>query len=237
MRPVGFSTGAVAYADFERALQLLSHEPVSCVELSALRYHEVTHLLASLPSLNLHQYRYVAFHAPSRFNSLQEEELSGRLLKSLPDDWTIVLHPDTIHSAKLWLPFGRRLAIENMDRRKQTGRTVEELQRLFDCLPEASLCFDIGHARQCDTSMTEAYEILRTFQTRIRQLHVSDVNTRSQHDRISYAAKLGFKKVARLIPETTPVIIESRVCPDEIAAEIDQVLEALPLRSDQPVAV
>jgi hypothetical protein len=61
------------------------------------------------------------------------------------------------------------------------ARTVNELEAVFDELPDASLCLDLGHARQVDASMTEAYRMAKTYAAKIRQLHVSEVNTRRKH--------------------------------------------------------
>lgn len=234
MRLIGFSTGAVAYSDFRRALELLANEPVNCVELSALRLHEVGPLLVAARGLDLRRYNYVSFHAPSKYPREGERALVESLC-SLPPQWPIILHPDAICDAALWRPFGSRLAIENMDRRKPVGRTVEELRVIFDQLPDATLCFDIGHARQCDTSMTESYRLLQTFQGKLRQIHISEVNTASQHDPISYAAKLAFLEVASLVPATLPIIIESRVAQSEIRQEIVRAAEALPEFSSAPL--
>jgi hypothetical protein len=227
VRLLGFSTGAVAYSDFQRALEILSREPVSCVELSALRLHEVDPLLSAVKSLDLRRYKYVSFHAPSRFTAEEERVLVERL-NCLPAEWPIILHPDAISDFALWLPFESRLAIENMDRRKPIGRTVEELTSIFEKLPNATFCFDIGHARQCDTSMTEAYKLLKCFRSRIKQVHISEVNTASQHDPISFAARLAFQEVASLVPPEVPIIIESRVSEPEIGREILRAAEALP---------
>jgi len=227
VRLIGFSTGAVAYSDFRRALEVLSNEPVNCVELSALRLHEVEPLLSTVKSLDLRRYEYVSFHAPSKFPVEEERSLVERL-SCLPPEWPIILHPDVIGDYALWRSLGPRLSIENMDRRKPVGRTVEELKPVFDKLPKATMCFDIGHARQCDKSMTEAYKLLKTFQSRLKQIHISEVNTASQHDPISYAAKLAFQEVASLISPDIPVIIESRVVPSEIRQEIHRAIEALP---------
>jgi hypothetical protein len=234
VRPIGFSTGAVAYSDFQRALELLAVERVNCIELSALRLHEVGPLLNAIGTLDLHRYKYVSFHAPSRFSGEEEPPLVEQL-KRVPREWPIVLHPDVIHSSAIWRQFGPQLAIENMDRRKSWGRTLEELTKTFDELPDATMCFDIGHARQCDTSMTEAYRILKSFQHRLKQIHVSEVNTASRHDPVSYAAKIAFQEVAYLIPSNVPVIIESRVNQAEIGREICRVTEALPDHSWLPL--
>jgi hypothetical protein len=52
-----------------------------------------------------------------------------------------------------------------------------------------------GHARQFDTTMTEAYRILQLFADRLCQVHVSEVNSASQHDRLSYSAVLASNKL------------------------------------------
>ncbi|MFZ1010586.1 MAG: hypothetical protein WAN65_27350, partial [Candidatus Sulfotelmatobacter sp.] len=95
MRPIGFSTGAIAYADFNRALELLLGEAVTCVELSALRFQEARPLLRAIHELDLTRYSYVSFHAPSSFDPEQEKVLINGLQEYLPPSWPIILHPDT----------------------------------------------------------------------------------------------------------------------------------------------
>jgi len=228
MRPVGFSTGALARADFKRALHELEGKPVNSIELSALRYQELSVLLSALKELSLNSYRYIAIHAPSQFDENQEREVVRLLREFVPRDWTIVVHPDTIHDFACWLPFGAQLAVENMDRRKSTGRTADELNLIFEKLPAAQLCFDIGHARQYDTTMTEAYRILKAFGERICQVHVSEVNSASNHDPLSYSAILAFMQVASLVARRIPLIIESRISADQIDNEIAKLREAFP---------
>ena len=228
MRPIGFSTGALAKADFKRALNELEGKPVNSIELSALRYSELPILLSALRDLPLEHYQYIAVHAPSQFQENNENEVVRLLKEFVPGDWPIIVHPDTLHDFSLWRPFGRQLAIENMDRRKEIGRTTEELRVIFDKLPEARLCFDIGHARQFDTTMTEAYRILKAYGDRLCQVHVSEVNSASQHDPLSFSAILAFLQVASLISYWIPLIIESRIAADQIDNEISKMREAFP---------
>jgi hypothetical protein len=84
--------------------------------------------------------------------------------------------------------------------------------------------------------MTEAYLILREFGERLRQVHVSEVNTRSRHDPLSYASILAFQAVAHLIPAHVPLILETPVKEDDIEIEIAKVREALPLDQHTMVA-
>lgn len=235
MRPIGFSTGALAFSDFRHGLSMMRSSRVRAVELSALRENELVPLLDSLDSLDLKQFSYTSIHAPSEFSATNELAIRDRLYRELWRNWPIVIHPDTIHDFGLWRHFGPLLAVENMDKRKPIGRSARELASIFDQLPEATLCFDIGHARQVDPTMTEAYLILRDFGTRLRQVHVSEVNTRSKHDTLSYASILAFREVADLIPADVPLILETPIGESEMEAAIAKAYSALPM--GQKVAV
>lgn len=227
MRPIGYSTGALAFGDFARALSLMSRRPMPCVELSALRYSELEPLLTALHSLDLTRYKYVSIHAPSSYASSEEARIVELFLRYVPQDWQIVIHPDSMYNPIEWDILGSRLTIENMDRRKPGGRTVAELKTVFTRLPRARFCFDIGHARQCDPSMSEAYAMLAAFRDRLCEVHVSEVNSASQHEPLSYSASLAFRHMARFIPSNVPIIIESRVEEEDLEYEIQQVQRAL----------
>ena len=206
---------------------MLQHKPVYAIELSALRQTELRPILEGIGQLDLSQFEYIAFHAPSQFRPKDEKEIVDLLADVCSRGWPVILHPDAICDFSLWQKLGSMLCIENMDKRKRIGRTVGELKRVFDQLPEASLCFDIGHARQVDSTMTEAYLILKRFGGRLRQVHLSEVNTRSKHDLLSYASILAFQEIATLIPEDVPIILETPVPEDQIEFEITQAMEAL----------
>jgi hypothetical protein len=228
MQPLGFSTGALALSDFRRALEMLKDQSVSVVELSAIREHELVPLLRSLDDLDLSDFSYVSIHAPSSFSPEAEAWIFRELYEiRYYRQWPIIVHPDTLYDFSLWRLLGDLLCIENMDKRKPIGRTVRDLEYLFSELPQASFCFDIGHARQVDTSMIEAYRMLKRFSSRLRQVHISEVNTLNKHDPLSFVSILGFQEVAHLIPSSTPVIIESIIAQDQIGAEIARVRSAL----------
>ncbi len=227
MRLIGFSSGALAYADFRRGVTMLNGKDIHAVELSALRRGELPILIAGLDELNLMQFEYIAVHAPSEFTAREEEPIVDMLSTVHQRRWPIVLHPDTVHDFSLWRRFGSLLCVENMDKRKPAARTACELACIFDELPEASLCFDIGHARQVDSTMTEAYFILKHFGDRLRQVHVSEVNTRSKHDPLSLASILAFQEVASLIGEEVPLILETPVAEDQLWFEMGRAKEAL----------
>ena len=224
MREIGFSTGAIALDDFRQALRCLSALSTHAIELSALRVKELRPLISALPELDLAKYTYISMHLPSVFSAEEEVELVS-LLSDVPLNWALIVHPDSIHNHELWRSLSSRVALENMDRRKSCGRTARELMACFDLLPDAKFCFDIGHARQFDPSMAEAYTILTAFSDRLVQVHVSEVDAQSRHAVITYAAELAFREVAHLIPDDIPLILESRVSPAEIERELYKVAD------------
>ena len=222
MRLLGYSTGAVALGDFSRALSILAKFDFRAIELSALRTSEVEPLLQALPNLKLGRYDYVSFHAPSAFREDEEERLIS-LLSKLPAEWPIILHPDALFRPSRWVALSGKLAIENMDRRKSTGRSVSELKSIFEVLPKARMCFDLGHARQVDPSMISAYELLTAFADRIVQLHLSEVDTLNRHDVISRAARMAFFQIRQFVPKTAVLILESRVEEKNVREEANKV--------------
>jgi hypothetical protein len=219
MRPIGFSTGALARGDFRTALALLQTRGVEVVELSALRIEELEPLLTALPGLNLASFKFVSIHAPSRFSQEMEHRIVELLSGEQACGYPVVVHPDVIFTPSIWRGFGGRLLIENMDKRKPAGRTVTELRTLFGLLPNAGFCFDIGHARQVDPTMTEAALLLQSFGDLLAEVHLSEVNTASRHDPISQNAASAFQRVARYIPCETPVVLETLI--DEGQSEMD----------------
>lgn len=227
MAVVGFSTGAIALDDFATALQLLAPTQAKAVELSALRVAELPALLAALP-LRLpelrRRYEYISFHAPTNFDDENDLVIQLKIVADM--GLNIIVHPDTIQDTRVWRSLGARLCLENMDSRKLTGRTADELQHYFNQLPDAKLCFDVAHARQVDSSMTEAVRILRRFGNRLAQVHISEVNSRGRHFAMSFAAKLAYKPFAAQL-SLKPVIIESMVGRGEIVHEISETEKVL----------
>lgn len=210
---------------------MLLGKNIHSLELSALRQYELEPMLRGLNELDLSQFEYIAVHAPSEFRPEDEEMIVNSLVELAEERrWPIVLHPDAMHDVSLWRRLGRFLCIENMDKRKTLGRTAYELRRIFAEFPDASFCFDIGHARQVDATMTEAYLLLKEFRGQLQQVHVSEVNTRSKHDPLSITSILAFREVADLIPPDVPLILETPIAENQLMNEIEKVRSALPVR-------
>ena len=193
-------------------------------------------LVHALDDLDLSAFDYVSIHLPSAMNARDESSVAQSLRPIQRRGFPLILHPDTIQDFGPWREFDGLVCIENMDKRKLIGRTEPELGAIFRELPNAKLCFDIGHAAQVDPTMTEAYFILKCYRERITQLHVSEVNSRSKHDSLSYATIQSFRDVAHMIPEGLPIILETPVAPEEMLEQMNKARLALAIGAASELA-
>ena len=223
MKPIGFSTGALAKGDFATGLTVQRDVPrIDAVELSALRDHELPLLADAIPSLDLDGFEYVSFHAPSKLQTLDEHAVF-ELLLGLPDSWPVIVHPELLQTPSLWQQLGARLCLENMDNRKTTGRTIAELHVLFEAFPEATFCLDLGHARQIDPTMLSAMLMLQEFGNRLVELHISEVGPHGEHLPLGATTRQAFARVVHLVPAECPLIIESIIPAELMERELDAV--------------
>jgi len=210
MRAIGFSTGALALGDFRLGLKILAQTDATAVELSALRQSELEPMLEALPDLDLSEFSHISLHLPSSIEPSFEARLL-HLVPKIPATWPLITHPNIISLWDAWKELGDRVCIENMDKRKEIGQTARHLRKIFDKLPDATFCLDIGHVHQVDPTMGEAVLILEELRNKLSQLHISEVNSESRHDPISLEAAIAFEIVATLIPEGVPAILESKI--------------------------
>ena len=206
---------------------MMADKPLQAVELSALRQHELEPLVHAIEDLELSRFQYISVHAPSSLDPDFEERALELLGIVFQRGWPIIVHPDAIHCAERWLRFEGLLFIENMEKRKPIGQTAADLTIIFNQLPDAMLCLDLGHVRQVDPTMSEAAAILTRFGNKLKQLHVSEVNTQSRHDALTLESIMAFQRVASFMPADVPIILESRVPEAQIETEVKNALAAL----------
>lgn len=181
--PVGASTGYMTELRGDWPAQIRRGWDLSpfVIELSALSESELDGLAQFLDSNPRLPFRYLSIHGPSKGRSISEPALAGVLAHLAGRAQAIVMHPDTIQDPRHYRVLGRKLVLENMDARKGSGRTVDELAPWFSALPDAGFCFDIAHASSLDATMTLAGELLDAFRTRLRHVHVSSMGPSLNH--------------------------------------------------------
>ena len=154
---------------------------VFAAEFAALSEDELPALVRYLDSGVELPFRFLSVHAPTKQRRMSEADLVAQLAALPASVDAIVVHPDLIEDPSLYARVGARLAIENMDARKPTGRTVEELEPLFEALPDAGFCFDVAHAWSIDPTMEEGERLLDRFAGRLCHVHVSSIDELGHH--------------------------------------------------------
>lgn len=206
---IGFSTGSISPGNARQALSMLSRHATTAIELSALRTTELEEVLEAAATTDFSAYRYISFHAPSKFNGITEAKVLHKLAPIIAKGWPIILHPDAIADWNAWASLGQLVCIENMDNRKPIGRTVEELEPLFKRLPDARFCFDIGHARQIDPSMSLARDLVAAFGDRLIEVHLSIVDDDFAHQPLTAESMLHFGPLLKVFSAQTAIILET----------------------------
>ncbi len=181
--PVGASTGYMRdrRGDWPAQVNEAWRFSPFAIELSALAEEELDDLAGYLASGPPLPFRYLSVHGPSKGRSLPEPALVERLAEFSALAAGIVMHPDTIEDPAPYRALGRTLVLENMDARKEDGRTVDELAPWFSELPEAGLCFDVAHAWSIDETMSAGADLLDAFRPRLRHLHLSSLSPELHH--------------------------------------------------------
>lgn len=179
--PIGASTGYLTdlRGNWGELLEAVERTSTFATELAALSEPELIDLRNFLLHVGPLPFRYLSVHAPVKHLQAHEKEMIGWLLALPSQVRAIVTHPDTMDDPISYRPLGTRLVVENMDNRKATGRTPEELATIYAELPEAGFCFDIAHAWSIDPTMEVAGELLDRYGDRLRHVHLSSL----QHGR------------------------------------------------------
>ncbi len=217
---IGFSTGALALGDWRSGLRQSRELGVKAIELSALRLAEFGPMVNGVMREDLSDFSYISVHLPSAYHPEDEAVILTSAEPIAQKGWPMILHPDTVSDWKAWRNFGALVCLENMDKRKGIGRTVEELSDCFEMLPEARFCFDFGHARQIDPTMSHAVRLLRQFRSRVRQYHFSDVDTSNRHRKLNIPALHAFSRLLDFCDQGVPIILEMLVTDGEAEGQL-----------------
>jgi hypothetical protein len=181
--PLGASTGYMQdlRGEWDRLVAEAWRVSPFAIELSALSESELPSLGSYLSGARSLPFRYISIHGPSKHRQMGEERLVDELVRLARFADGVVMHPDTFRRPELYRPLGHKLLVENMDARKPAGRTPDELAATFAALPEAGFCFDIAHAWSIDPSMSVAGDLLDSFGSRLRHVHLSSLSDELHH--------------------------------------------------------
>jgi hypothetical protein len=208
--PLGASTGYMEERreDWDALVAEAIETSTFAAELAALSEAELPGLEAYLEETGDLPFAYLSVHAPVKHMQMPEAELVERLTRIAPLLDAVVVHPDAMDDPAAYRGLGSCLVLENMDVRKPTGRTADELAAFFAALPEAGLCLDVAHVGSVDPTLEEGVRLLDAYADRLRHLHVSSLDEDCGHLPLTAADEARFIPLLRRCPDV-PWILEA----------------------------
>lgn len=180
---------------------------------TAVQVHAHPDLLKATPMhLDIiKQFGYRTVHLPELHDPTSSRELilASQDLGTRIDVQDFTLHPTNLDSFG-WLAgeFGDLLSIENMDRRKDFGKTPADLARVFSELPNAGWIFDVNHIKTNDPTMALADEFYKQLSGQLKHYHLSGyVDDNLPHTLLADTRQ--DEIIAKVTDKTKPIILES----------------------------
>lgn len=201
---IGFST-ADLYQEENQLSRIILDKQISLgsrvIEVNA-GASAVRAQLGNLPEDYFNAFEHRFMHAPA--------DISGDILKEIIKIQNkfkfeyINFHPDKIADFKVLVDSGLPVCIENMDSRKLSFRSVQEMKSIFDEYP-FGMVLDLNHCYSNGGNMDLVNEFWSEFEGNIRYFHLSGFLT--LHDPL-YKTKQ--KQLIDFVEsKNVPVVIES----------------------------
>ncbi|MCR4328694.1 MAG: sugar phosphate isomerase/epimerase [Patescibacteria group bacterium] len=168
---------------------------------------------------DIKDFEYVSFHAPTfpYANDPASRELLQRIEKIhdiRPLD-CVVFHPDTVRDLSIFLHATFPVAFENMDWRKATHRTVEDMQRLMDYDSRFKFVLDLNHVHTNDDTLALGKKFYDALGSRLTEIHLSGFA--GLHEPLFQTKQ---DTIINLIQDfSVPIILEGTGAPEELLPE------------------
>lgn len=153
--------------DLIAKLDKILKQQIHAIEFSPTRVNGLEINITKSLIKRFKSFEYRSIHAPVKDNNSKyiyyPEHKSQKVLDKIDrfiqeiDPQVLVFHPDQIHDFN-WLNkrYGSLLAFENMDKRKDFGKTIGDMKEVFEEAPKAKWVFDINHLYTNDKTMKSA---------------------------------------------------------------------------------
>jgi hypothetical protein len=233
-RPVGFCHG-VTYKFLDKNssenINLFKNCGSTAIEINCHFAKEVEQMNGLAPLVAGFAYRSI--HLPCDIRYKDDEATNAVLLKieklyRETGAKLAVVHPDLVDDFSVFDEYPSiTWAIENMDDRKASYRSVAEVKNFLDDHPNWGLVLDVGHCNANDKSMKLADDFIAALKPRIKEIHLSGYE--HFHDPLHRTRQTEIIDRCRKL--NVPIIIESVFEATDgaagIAKELNYILENL----------
>ena len=142
---LGFSTGAIYKTGLgiEKSLEFISSLGIKVLELGYGRPERFqTDPLEGISLSLLKRFDWVSFHAPGSLYKYEDNEETRKLLEKIEGLHQrfplnlVVFHPDSVMDFSILEDYSFPVAVENMDSRKESFKTVESIGQVLKDHPK-----------------------------------------------------------------------------------------------------
>ncbi|MBI2669968.1 MAG: hypothetical protein HYX20_02410 [Candidatus Yanofskybacteria bacterium] len=227
---LGFSTGCLykSIADEKDRLSFLRDSGQSVVELGLVKLNVFEREITRIGWNDLSGFDYVSLHAPvAEYGYNVQTDLIfikiARVHRIRPFD-LVVFHPDTVEDFSVFETCPSfPVAFENMDKRKKTFKSVEDIAELAGQFEDFKMVLDVNHAYTNDPSITLTAEFYEKLGDKIAQVHLSGYT--GYHEPLFQTQQAEIIKSIR--DPNVPIIVEGVLKPEELIVERDYILKIL----------
>ena len=234
-RIIGFSTGVLFHtidSISEQMFNIIYDVGCNHVEIHAHNEDQLDVLMCNESSLGAYVYKRFcsrSVHLPmvpiDENNALY---FARAITLFLSSHAFAVMHPNFTHNFDEIEAFFSRIAIENMDDRKESFRSLNQLRDFFDRYPHFKLVFDVQHWVVNGYDVNRIPAILDEFQDRIVSVHLSGVGSDKYHIPVCRSKQRELVESLQDLPAHIPIVLEG-VCVDvdEMRQEMQYVKNIL----------
>lgn len=188
MGKIGFGTVFIRLnIPFNKKIKLFSSFGANAIELDFLTPTQLNEFKLTLGMIaDIKRFDYVSIHTPYQevrykrgLNTEKIIEKLKHLCEYLPIQG-IVLHPDITDDFKYLENSGLPFLIENMDNKKEFGKSPEHFRELINKC-SFGFVFDAQHAYENDPTMKSGIELISIMGDRLKEMHVSGQKKTEMH--------------------------------------------------------
>jgi sugar phosphate isomerase/epimerase len=181
----------------------------NAIELNCRNEGEMDYLLIN--NLDLSGFSFISMHTPQY--AYDNDENSKRMLAKMElltkkyNIKNIVVHSDLVLNWEIFAKYENiPISIENMDHRKKSGKTIEDIKAVLDKY-NFKLTVDLQHCFVNDNSLQLAADFQEKFKDKIVEYHISGTDDDSMHYPLFKTEQDEIIKALK--DKNIPIIIES----------------------------
>lgn len=207
---LGFSTGTLlklgVKAVSKQVIDVIRETGGTAIEFHIPKQADIL-ALKTITKKNLDGFSHVSIHLPK--TEYKNNQKTRAMLDSVYGHCkrlgmrAMVIHPDLVSDWSVFNKYSIVLAVENMDKNKNFGANVDDLNRVFGAI-DARMVLDLNHCYTLDPSMRLARDFYKQFKDRITHLHISGY--REDHVPLFETKQDGI--ISAIPDRTLPMIIE-----------------------------